>query len=289
MPVAVHVVHEAPADWRGMLFDGAVLVVSGVTAVEPFVEHARRLLAEAFAPAAAENAQSQLGDDDFLARADRLRAAIRRDARARELAWSVLAAFGLEAATTYTDRLHLRVLPAGASPQHAVDLALGAHRDTWSSNVYAQVNWWLPLHHVTDTRALAFYPRNWTTAVPNSSAAWDLELLRRERVAGGPTTVPLVPAPLSPPDPADALVVVVQPGDLLLFSGAHLHATVPNTSGTPRYSVELRTVDLDDVRTGRGAPNVDGDAPCVPVEWFRNVEDGSPLTDAAGGHAGPPV
>lgn len=268
-----------------MLFDGAVLVVSGVTAVEPFVEHARGLLAEAFAPAAVENAQVRLGDDDFLARVDPLRAAFRRDARARELAWSVLAAFGLDAATTYTDRLHLRVLPAGASPQRAVDPALGAHRDTWSSNVYAQVNWWLPLHHVTETRALAFYPRNWATAVPNSSAAWDLELLRQERGAGAPTTVPLVPAPTSPPDPADALVVVIQPGDLLLFSGAHLHATVPNTSGAPRYSVELRTVELDDVRTGRGAPNIDGDAPYVPLEWFRNVEDGSSLTDAAGGLA----
>lgn len=282
MSVAVHVAHEPPTNWRGLLFDGALLVVSGVAAVVPFVEHARRLLAEAFAPAGVEDAQAQLDDEDFLGRAGAVRATFRRDPRAHELAASVVGAFGLDGAATYWDRLNLRVLPTGASPQHAVDVALGAHRDTWSSNVYAQVNWWIPLHRVTAARALAFYPRSWETPVPNSSASWDLELLRRQRRDGASVTVPLVPAPTSPPDPVDALVVVIQPGDLLLFSGAHLHATVPNTSGAPRYSVEMRTVDLGDVRAGRGAPNVDGHAPRMPLEWFRNIDDGTSLADAVG-------
>lgn len=280
--IAVSVVRELPADWREQLFAGALLVVTDVAALAGFRAHAEGLVAAAFAPAASPTAQRALGDTAFRERIPPLRDAFRRDQRVRELLGRVVAAFGLDAATTYWDPPRLRVLPAGADLQDRDDIALEAHRDTWSSNVYAQVNWWIPLHAVTAERAIAFYPRHWSVPVTNTSGTWDLEVLRAERAAGGPVTVPLVPTPSSPLDRADAVAVVVQPGDLLLFSGAHLHATVANTSGTPRYSVEVRTVALDDVRSGRGAPNIDGAAPHVPWEWFRRIDDQTPL------HAGLP-
>ncbi len=43
----------------------------------------------------------------------------------------------------------------------------------------------------------------------------------------------------------------------LLFSGAHFHATRPQTEDTTRFSLDFRVVHLDDVRARRGAPNVD--------------------------------
>jgi hypothetical protein len=43
----------------------------------------------------------------------------------------------------------------------------------------------------------------------------------------------------------------------------------------------VRTADGGDAAEGRGAPNLDGEALRVPLEWFRHVRDGSPLT--AGG------
>jgi hypothetical protein len=52
---------------------------------------------------------------------------------------------------------------------------------------------------------------------------------------------------------------------------------VPNHSNRTRVSVELRTINLDDMRRGRSAPDLDGHAAHVPLEWFRSMEDGSPL------------
>jgi hypothetical protein len=63
----------------------------------------------------------------------------------------------------------------------------------------------------------------------------------------------------------------------LCFSGAHLHASVPNSTAEPRLSVEVRTVSIDDFERRRGAPNVDGAAPRVPIEWFRRITDGTSL------------
>ena len=303
--VAVAVAADPPRDWREQIYAGALLIVPQVDELAAFRSHVSALLDDAYGPHAPPDAQAALGDQAFTARSELVRAAFRRDERARALLRPVLARFGLDPQTTYWDRLHLRVLPAGAEPQRSADVALSAHRDSWSSNVYAQVNWWLPLYDITAERAVAFYPRHWQAPIANTSGAWDLEQLRRERAAGrgqpagtkaapgagarpgaasaGGDATPLIPAPTQPPDPADALTVVVQPGDLLLFSAAHLHATVPNTSGRPRFSVEIRTVALADVRDGRGAPNVDGDAPRVPWRWFRRVADGAPLSPEIAG------
>ena len=57
--------------------------------------------------------------------------------------------------------------------------------------------------------------------------------------------------------PVDELVVVPAPGAVMLFSGAQLHASIPNTSGRARFSVDFRTVDVAELCLGRGAPLVD--------------------------------
>ena len=85
----------------------------------------------------------------------------------------------------------------------------------------------------------------------------------------------LVPEPSEPVDTASELRLVIEPGDLLCFSGAHVHAGVPNSAGVVRFSVEVRTVDVAD---HHGAPNVDGEAPRVAKDWLCHVDDGTPLT-----------
>ena len=70
---------------------------------------------------------------------------------------------------------------------------------------------------------------------------------------------------------------MVEPGDVLCFSGAHLHAGTPNSTGVARFSIEARTVDAGDAAAKRGAPNVDGAAPRIASDWFRHVLDDTPL------------
>jgi ectoine hydroxylase-related dioxygenase (phytanoyl-CoA dioxygenase family) len=93
--------------------------------------------------------------------------------------------------------------------------------------------------------------------------------------------MPIVPTPTEPVDTASELRIVIEPGDLLCFSGAHLHASVPNTSGATRFSVELRTVTAQDVQGKRGAPNVDGEAPRVAWRWFKGITSSASLAELA--------
>lgn len=87
-----------------------------------------------------------------------------------------------------------------------------------------------------------------------------------------------MPEPSEPVDTASELRLVIEPGDLLSFSGAHVHAGVPDSAGVARSSVEVRTVDAGDVAGDYGTPNMDGEAPGVAKDWFRHLDDGTPLT-----------
>ncbi len=64
-----------------------------------------------------------------------------------------------------------------------------------------------------------------------------------------------------------------------MFSAAQLHSTVPNTSGRTRFSVDFRTVHLDDVTAGTGAPNVDSACTGTTMGDYLRATD---LTDIAG-------
>jgi hypothetical protein len=50
-----------------------------------------------------------------------------------------------------------------------------------------------------------------------------------------------------------------EPGGIILFSDSQLHSSVPNTSTSTRFSIDLRTVHIDDGAAGVAAPNIDSE------------------------------
>ncbi|MGA9630573.1 MAG: hypothetical protein WBQ63_04050, partial [Candidatus Acidiferrales bacterium] len=73
--------------------------------------------------------------------------------------------------------------------------------------------------------------------------------------------------------------LIVPPGGVILFSGAQMHSTVPNTSGRARYSIDFRTVNLADLRAGSAAPNVDSYPVGTSLRDFVRGSDGAPMPD----------
>jgi hypothetical protein len=214
--------------------------------------------------------------DELAASVDEVQRRFLADSRTEQCLRTALEQVGVDTTATCWDRFHLRVQLPSSGAGRAGAGTLGAHRDTWASNLYQQVNWWAPLRPITAKRTIALYPGYWQTPLANTSASWDLDEIRTRRSAGD-TDVPIVPEPSEPVDVSSEVRIVIEPGDLFCFSGAHLHASVPNSTAEPRLSVEVRTVNVDDVRSGREAPNIDGAAPRVPTGWFRRMTDGTSL------------
>jgi hypothetical protein len=60
---------------------------------------------------------------------------------------------------------------------------------------------------------------------------------------------------------------------VIIFSGAQLHSTVPNTTDFVRWSIDFRTVNIDDVADKRGAPNTDSASTGTSLRDFLRVAD----------------
>jgi hypothetical protein len=248
------------------LFGGELLIFKDVAPLRRFSTLVGKLLTAAFGHTP-QHAQFDLSPEEFTARANALVAQCRRHPAALQSFGDALQHVGVDLDRTYWDWLHLRIQPHQDFTEAG---SLGYHRDTWSSNVNAQTNWWTPVLPITRERTIALYPAYWSRPLANTSGSWDLQRVRE---------MPLVPRPSEPVNADSEVRIVIEPGDLLCFSGAHLHASVGNTSGATRFSVEVRTVAAGDVRAGRGAPNVDGEAPRVAWRWFRGITSSASLAD----------
>ncbi|HEY5209830.1 MAG TPA: hypothetical protein VIJ42_10335 [Stellaceae bacterium] len=132
---------------------------------------------------------------------------------------------------------------------------------------------------------MAFYPALWSRAVRNSSATFDLAAVMARRKSGGLNAITsdeAIPHLLEEVSPDLAAPVVIDPGTIIAFSGAHAHAGIGNETGLTRISLETRTIAIADVRAGRGAPNLDGHARWMAPGLFRRVGDGAKLNDLLG-------
>ena len=258
------------------VYRGELIVFKNVAAMTRLIAVADGLIREAFAMLEPEAAQFHLERKDYLERIEDLRKTYGKSAEVKSLCRAVLEEVGADPARNYWDWRHLRVQPHGAAFADA-HYTLDFHRDSWASNLYQQTNWWAPIYPVTHERTIAFRLDCWSEEVANTSAGWDIEALRAHRARGAP--YPLLPLPTKPVALEGAYRVVIEPGDVLCFSSAHLHGSVPNESGRARFSTEFRTVNIDDMREGQGAPNVDGNAPRTAHDWFRRVSDGLPLPE----------
>jgi hypothetical protein len=196
---------------------------------------------------------------------------------------AVFEAAGLDAAETARDRLVLRFQPPdppeSTRPWSRSTATVGFHRDTWGTNLYAQINWWAPVYPLDAGRTFAFFPDLFGRPLANSSADFDIsDVIRRNHEA--PDTVKqgeMVPQLLEAIDFATGLPVLIAPGEVIAFSAQHAHAGVRNHTALTRISLETRTLQIADHVAGRGAPNVDGRARWMTPGMFRRLSDAVPL------------
>ena len=172
-------------------------------------------------------------------------AAIQRDyGRSSEVKrlWKALfEAAGLDPEDTARDRLVLRFQvhsDVGTTLPWARSTAtVGFHRDTWGTNLPAQVNWWAPVWPITEGRTFAIHPALWDEPIENNSAEFDLaDVMQRLRTAPG-TLGPgqLAPRPLRPVDAEDGVPVVIEPAEIIAFSSAHAHVACRTTRASRAF------------------------------------------------------
>ena len=246
---------------RELLFRGQLLVYSPTPSSLELVNLARRMAEEAFHPYEPQAAQNHFPVERYAAILSELKPKFIHAPESKELIQGMLRELGCDPEKTYFDVPRMRSSTSDDYLTVGIAYAFHPHRDTWYSAPMCQINWWMPIYPIVPENAMAFHPRYWSQAVRNGSAGYNYaEWNRTSRQSAAQfikQDTRKQPKPEEPMELDPQIRVIAPPGGVLLFSAAQMHSSVPNTSGCTRFSIDFRTVHIDDVKARRGAPNVD--------------------------------
>jgi hypothetical protein len=281
---------------RNRLYAGDLFAFSPSNCGSALSALARDLSEEAFAPYDAQVAQESIRAEQYVEILADLKPRFIHHPRAKELIAGLLTELGADIDKTYFDVPRLRTMAHGEYLNAGLAYQFHAHRDTWFSAPHQQLNWWLPVYEIEAGNSMAFHPRYFDQPVRNSSRDYDYEEWNRtgrkaaaKQVKKETRKQPQAEEPLElTPD----VRVVTPPGGVLVFSAAQLHSTVPNTTSRTRFSIDFRTVHLEDLVQRVGPRNVDSECTGTTLRDFLRASDLEPLPeeivamyDAAGGVA----
>jgi len=246
---------------RQALYGGELFVFSPTPSSLELVRFGRELVCAAFAPMDPETAQFSLPVEKYVEVLTRLKPQFIHHPKCKELLSGILRELGCDPAKTYFDVPRMRTATSNEYLTAGIAYAFHPHRDTWYSAPMFQINWWIPMYDIEPRNAMAFHLRYWARAVRNGSAEYNYAEWNREsrKNAAQHITVDTrkQPRPEEPVKVDPQVRLICPAGGIIVFSGAHLHSTVPNTSGRTRFSIDFRTVNLDDATIDGGALNVD--------------------------------
>lgn len=270
---------------RRELYRGSVLVYSPSPSALKLCQFARELVEAAFHPHNPLTVHEQMPVERCVEILADLKPKFIHHPTSKELIKGMLSERGCDLEKTYFDVPRLRTAFPSDYLASGIAYAFHPHRDTWYSAPPSQVNWWMPMYDIYPENCMAFHPRYWDEAVANSSNTYNYYAWNRtsrqsaaQHVKADTREQPRPQVALAP-DPQ--VRVVAQVGGVMLFSAAQLHSTVPNACGLTRFSIDFRTVDLDDVRNRAGAPNVDSASTGTTMHDYIRASDYSHLPEAA--------
>ena len=262
---------------RQHLYGGDLILLTGLPSVIDFTWHIRRELIRLFSPHDPQHAHEHISPAEMAAILGEWKPRFIHAGRSAELVRAIITEAGFPAEDTYFNVPKPRTsFPAGHLTS-GVAAGFPWHRDTWYSAPAQQVNWWLPVCPVREDNAMAFDLAAFGRDVPNDSETFDYyeHNAARAGLAAQVTRHTAARPEATGHKPGQPLVILPAPGQVLLFSGAQLHATIPNTSGLARYSADFRTVSAADLLAGRGAPMTDVACTGTALRDFTSVAGGS--------------
>jgi hypothetical protein len=259
--------HDLPAtndQCRQDLYRGTLFLLEQTPATRALVADAVDAIARELGPDDVRLAQFRLDDAEFFTRVGRLRKLLYTAPQYHDAVRRVVRSCGFDPGRLAFDPIRLRVVTHRGYEDPRAAPIYYAHRDTWYAHSQAEITWWLPLHDVTQEETFVFYPDWFDRPVSNNSECFDYEAWTRhgaslrigwqDREHGRQH---LYPGHTGELQPGREVCFSARAGQVLLFAGAHFHQTRKNDTGRTRFSIDFRTVDLNDHEQGLGAPNVD--------------------------------
>ncbi|ELR71636.1 hypothetical protein C900_02444 [Fulvivirga imtechensis AK7] len=268
---------------RQGLYQGRLFTYSPSEATKAFCSFTDDLIRKAFAGLDPEYAQWELPVNRYVEILKALKPEFIHHLRSKEFIQQILREKGCDLDKTYFDVPRLRTSTSDGYLTSGIAYAFHPHRDTWYSAPMNQINWWMPIYDITAENGLSFHLKYWTRPIENDSVEFSyqewMQASRKTCAENINADTRWQPSPRERVEVDSELRIVPGSGGIILFSAAHLHASVPNTSGKTRFSIDFRTINIDDVVARKGAPNIDTACKDLTLGDFIRASDFLPLPE----------
>lgn len=270
---------------RRELYQGSIFVHTRCPSALELCQFARALIEQAFHPLDPLTLHETLPAERCAEILAALKPTFIHHPESKRLIQRMLRELGCDLEKTYFDVPRLRTAFSGDYLKSGIAYAFHPHRDTWYSAPFSQINWWMPVFPLNGENCMAFHPRYWGTAIRNGSSHYNYDLWNKESRHSAAqhitTDTRVQPKPEEPIELDPQVRLICDVGGVFLFSAAHLHSTVPNTSGQTRYSIDFRTVHIDDVLAQTGAANIDSACTGTTMRDYLRGTDFTHIPDDA--------
>ncbi|WP_166363992.1 hypothetical protein [Pseudomonas akapageensis] len=256
-------------NFRSAIYAGDIFLNTDLSAAKDLCALAKESITAAFeGETEHQTLHRKMPVETFVELVTRLKGQFTNGPRAKELIRNFIIEIGADPRDYIFDVPRIRVVPNYDYLHAGVSYAYKPHRDTWYGSVDCQINTWMPVYTIEPEQTMMINPGYFTQPVKNSSVDWSLAdwiNVQRHRAKDNLTEeVRVHPVPLEAIDTSREIRVAGNTGEMLIFSGSHLHGTVPNHTDRTRFSVDFRIMHIEDLKQKRGAPNVDNG--CSDVE-----------------------
>jgi hypothetical protein len=247
---------------KDAIYSGAIFLETQLKTAQQLRDFAKHSIAQVLGADADPLAlHAQVPVKEFVEIVSRIKGQFTNSTEVKEIIRGFIVELGENPADYLFDVPRMRVVPDYDYLHAGVSYAYKPHRDTWYGSVQCQLNTWMPVFGVTPDQTMSINPEYFSVPVKNSSVDWQLtEWINNERWKASQALTEetrVHPVPLESINTSNELRIGLNGAEMIVFSGAHLHGTVPNRSGETRFSVDFRLMHLEDLKAGRGANNVD--------------------------------
>jgi hypothetical protein len=270
---------------RRELYQGSIFVHTPCPSAVKLCQLAQNMIQEAFGPGDPLRVQETLPVEKCVQILAELKPRFIHHPQSKEFIQGMLAELGCDLEKTYFDVPRMRTAFPGDYLKSGIAYAFHPHRDTWYSAPFCQINWWMPIYEINSENCMAIHPQYWDRPVRNGSAHYNYDAWNKESRQSAAQHITkdtrVQPKPEEPMELDPQVRPVCDIGGAYQFSAAQMHSTVPNTSGLTRYSIDFRTVHIEDALGRVGAPNIDSACTGTNLRDFLHGSDLRPMPEEA--------
>lgn len=248
--------------FRSLIYSGAMILHTKLKSNVELCTYAQQCVRQVFGDEVDPLlVHTVLPVEEFVQKVSTLKAEFTNSLASKQHIRNFLEEIGQDPSEYFLDVPRIRVVPDYEYLHAGVSYAYLPHRDTWYGAPECEINTWMPVFPIDTDQTMMINPYYFDKPVKNDTSDWDLKhWITNER----PAAVHNVgkderhhPLPMEEITTDTEFRVAGDSGDMIVFSGSHLHGTVPNHSGRVRYSIDFRVFYAEDLRRRVGAKNQD--------------------------------